>query len=207
MDLPGVERLLANDSCAMEALHAAASLDLPDWWIGAGFVRNRVWDHLSGRSNVRPDRDVDLVYFDADHGEPERDQELERVAGERFPGVPWEIRNQARMHSRNGDAPYTDSLDAISNWPETATCVAARLVDGQVQVVARHGVADLVTLVARPSPRFATAGKAAVVAQRIERKGWIERWPELRIEDGPVGFVTTDGGGNHVDGVRHARPI
>ena len=43
-----VARIIADDAIAMEQLRAVRSLDLPDWCIAAGFVRNRVWDHLHG---------------------------------------------------------------------------------------------------------------------------------------------------------------
>jgi hypothetical protein len=42
-----VLRMIESDPAAMRVLRAAAGLGLPDWWIGAGFVRNRVWDAIS----------------------------------------------------------------------------------------------------------------------------------------------------------------
>jgi hypothetical protein len=35
----------------MDILHIAEKLKLPDCMIGAGFVRNKVWDHLRGYKN------------------------------------------------------------------------------------------------------------------------------------------------------------
>ena len=49
MNLKEIERLISADVEAMETLRAAQRLGLPDWWLGAGFVRNRVWDHLTPR--------------------------------------------------------------------------------------------------------------------------------------------------------------
>ncbi len=43
-----VQRLLLTDPLRMQALLAVRDLQLPDAWIGAGFVRDAVWDHLHG---------------------------------------------------------------------------------------------------------------------------------------------------------------
>ncbi|MDG4837647.1 nucleotidyltransferase family protein [Micromonospora sp. WMMD967] len=96
--------------------------------------------------------------------------------------MPWEIRNQARMHLRNGEEPYTSTLDAISRWPETATCVAVTLRDDSVRLVACHGLTDLVGLAVRPSPTFDNAAGRATVERRVKAKGWLDRWAGLRLE-------------------------
>jgi hypothetical protein len=47
------------------ALAAARQLALPSWCIGAGAVRNVVWDRLHGFAEPSPPADVHLAYFDA----------------------------------------------------------------------------------------------------------------------------------------------
>jgi hypothetical protein len=44
-------KLIENDPWMMEVLMTASDANLPDWMIGAGFVRNKVWDYLHGYSN------------------------------------------------------------------------------------------------------------------------------------------------------------
>jgi uncharacterized protein len=39
--------ILMNDALRWGALGLVMALGLPDCWIGAGFVRHAVWDHLS----------------------------------------------------------------------------------------------------------------------------------------------------------------
>ncbi len=57
--------LIRADPWMMRILRAAAALDLPEWMIGAGFVRNKVWDHLHGFANAEVQTaDIDLIYFD-----------------------------------------------------------------------------------------------------------------------------------------------
>jgi uncharacterized protein len=60
-----IARIIAEDAVAMEQLRAARTLALPDWCIAAGFVRNRVWDHLHGIVPARAPADIDVIYFDA----------------------------------------------------------------------------------------------------------------------------------------------
>ncbi|WP_041833472.1 nucleotidyltransferase family protein [Actinoplanes sp. N902-109] len=181
MSAQDVVGIIESDPGAMRILRAAAELGLPDWWIGAGFVRNRVWDAISNLP-VAPERDVDVAYFDPQRLNPDDDVRAEAQAALALPEVPWEIRNQARMHLRNGDEPYTSALDAISRWPETATCVAVTLRADSVRLVTCHGLTDLVEMVVRPSPTFDNAAGRAKVRHRVETKGWRERWAGLRLE-------------------------
>jgi uncharacterized protein len=181
MDEKGIADLIESDPGAMRVLRATAGLGLPDWWIGAGFVRNRVWDAISNLP-VSPERDVDVAYFDPEKLDPGEDARAEARAVAALPGVPWEIRNQARMHLHNGDRPYTSTLDAISRWPETATCVAVTLRGDSVHLMTCHGLADLVGMVVRPSPAFNNAAGRTTVRRRVAVKGWLDRWTGLRLE-------------------------
>lgn len=164
-------------------LRALAQLDLPDAWIGAGFVRNPVWDILHGRS---PDlaglADVDVVFFDAADPGTERERQVEAALAALCPGVAWSARNQARMHLRNGDAPYRDAEDAVRHWPETATSLATRTRDGQVELLAPHSVGDLAGLILRPTPTTAARPRhLEAYRSRVRSKGWAQRWPRLTV--------------------------
>lgn len=181
MNARDIVGLIESDPDAMRVLRAAADLGLPDWWIGAGFVRNRVWDAISDLPGL-PERDVDVAYFDPGKPDPREDSRAEARAALILPEVPWEIRNQARMHLRHGDEPYQSTLDAISRWPETATCIAVTLRDDSVHLVSCHGLNDLVGMVVRPSPAFDDEAGRATVRRRVEAKGWLDRWARLRLE-------------------------
>src|SRR5262249_30677811 len=137
-----ISAFIESHADMMRLLGAVADLQLPDGWIGAGFVRNAVWDALTGRGPAALN-DVDVVYFDRTDLSAERDRSIEADLVRAVATVPWSVKNQARMHVRNGDPPYRDCSDAIAHWPETATAVAARLSGGRVELVAPHGVGDL----------------------------------------------------------------
>lgn len=38
-----IVRLVSEDAWMMNVLRAAKSLELPDWWVCAGFVRSKIW--------------------------------------------------------------------------------------------------------------------------------------------------------------------
>lgn len=172
--------LIEGQPDMMRLLHVVERLSLSDCWIGAGFVRNAVWDVLHDRT---PDcallNDVDVVFFDAADASRRRDHAIEGKLRLTCPGVPWSVSNQARMHVHNNDDPYADVAGAIARWPETATAVAARLVGGRIELLAPHGVDDLVNLVVRPTPAF--AARCDVIDDRLRTKGWLSRWPRLSV--------------------------
>jgi hypothetical protein len=166
----------------MRLLGAVADLQLPDAWIGAGFVRNAVWDALTGGGPTMLN-DVDVVYFDLSDLSAERDRSIEAGLFRAVDNVPWSVKNQARMHGRNGDLLYRDCADAVAHWPETATAVAARLSGGRVELIAPHGIGDLLGLIVRPTPAF--AGKLSLYRTRLREKNWQQRWPALTVYDAP----------------------
>ena len=182
MDISQVAAIVAEDAGAMAQLAAARALGLPDAWIAAGFVRTRGWDRLSGVWPPRPVEDVDVVYFDAADPEGERETEHETALSRLLPGVPWQVRNQARMHVRKGDPPYRDTAHSMLHWLETATAIGVRLdPTGHIEVLAPYGVEDLLGLICRPTE----AGRrwAAEYRARVEGKAWQTRWPRLRVID------------------------
>ncbi|MDF3937125.1 nucleotidyltransferase family protein [Pseudomonas citronellolis] len=149
-------------------------------WIGAGFVRNAVWDALHQHAEATPLADVDVLYFDPGCLDAEPDYAFERQLALACPEVNWSVRNQARMHLRNGDRPYADIADALRHWPEVCTAVAVRLRGEELELLAPLGLDDLFALRVRPTEHF--RGKPAIYRERQLRKDWRRRWPLLRVE-------------------------
>lgn len=169
----------------MQALHAVAQLGLPHCCIGAGAVRNLVWDALHGYSQPSALSDIDVAYFDAHDLLAESEVQLRQRLATLLPGVPWEVCNQARVHlwfeAEFGYAvPPLGSLDdAIATWPEFATSVGIWLrPDGEIGIVAPHGLDDLFNMVVRHNPaRISLNG----YAQRLASKDYAARWPRVTI--------------------------
>jgi hypothetical protein len=165
----------------MKQLRSARTLGLPDWCIAAGFVRNRVWDHLHGISPPRPPADIDVLYYDAADLSKANEQTFEARLNALDP-APWQVRNQARMHLPKGLPRHTSTADSMLYWLETVTAVGVRLeADDSLTVVAPLGTDDLLNLVCRPAP-FGRARRDEYEA-RISAKRWRELWPKVRFID------------------------
>jgi hypothetical protein len=168
--------ILAADTAAMAQLRAVRALALPDWCISGGFVRNRVWDRLTGTREPYV-ADTDVLFFDAVDISREHEQELEAALTEAMPDAEWQIRNQARMHLANGDPPYRNTAHAMTYWLETCTAVGVRLnSDDRLEIVAPLGLDDLLGLVFRPTD--AGLRRREIYRQRLNTKPWRRQWPE-----------------------------
>lgn len=175
--------LIKKDEWMMKLLKAVKILNLPDGWICAGFVRSKIWDTLHGYTVRTLLQDIDVIYFDDANKDKERDKQLEKILISLLPDVPWSVKNEARMHSRNGIAPYVSSIDAIAKFPETATALGVKL-DNQdnVVIIAPHGIEDLIELTVRPTPFFAAnKDRISVYEKRIHKKNWKRHWDQLLI--------------------------
>ena len=89
-----------------------------------------MWDYLHGRPASPINGDVDVIWFLPEQANPAEDRRLEAFLRASEPSMKWSVKNQARMHSRNGDARYISAVEAMRYWPETATAVAARQTVG-----------------------------------------------------------------------------
>lgn len=173
-----IKRWIMGDPLRMRALSTASSLDLPDWCLAAGFVRNLVWDKVHGFSSLTALNDIDLIYFDPADISEGRDRQLEQRLTSVL-DLPWSVKNQARMHRRNGDKPYKSTSDAMSYWVEVETAVGASFNDsGEVVLVSPFGCDPLfkftITINAkRPKPQDFN--------DRISAKRWLEIWPKLVV--------------------------
>jgi uncharacterized protein len=180
--------LVCSTPWLLEVLRAARDVDPPDWLVGGGVLRDLVWDRLHRRSRPPAPRDVDLAFFDPTRLDPARDAEVEQALRARLPGIPWDAKNQAAVHTWYGRvfggevAPLPSSADGVATWPETATAVAVRLLDDdRVQVVAPCGLDDLFGLVCRRNPRRVSVDQ---YRRRVRDKRIADRWPGVRILDG-----------------------
>lgn len=173
-------KLIEQDTWMMHILEITRDLHLPDSWIGAGFVRNKVWDHLHGYAERTPLADIDIIYFDPNNLNEEVENEFQNKLKLINPTIEWSVTNQARMHLPSNEPPCTSSEHALSLWPETPTSVAVRLSkNNKLELMAPHGINDLVNLVVNPTPHWRT--KPDAYEARLKKKKWEDKWPKLKI--------------------------
>lgn len=173
--------IIGDDAWSMTQLRRVRALGLNDWAIGAGFVRALAWDRLTAKPTRTPLADVDVLHFDPASLSPDAERTLEARLFAEDPEIPWSVKNQARMHLRNGDPPYRSTADALTGWLETPTCVAARLeADDRLTIIAPFGLDDLFALRVAPTP--AGRRKLGQYHARLAAKDWARHWPFARIE-------------------------
>ncbi|MDE5414566.1 nucleotidyltransferase family protein [Alkalihalobacillus sp. MEB203] len=175
--------LIEEDEWMMEILKTAHSLNLPDWWICAGFVRTKIWDVLHGFSVRTPIPDIDVIYFNTTKVNVLEEKQLEEKLKFRLPNIPWSVKNEARMHLRNHVEPYSSSVDAISKFPETATALGVKLDErDKVILTAPCGISDAVNLKVKPTPYFLkNADLAPIYNERILKKNWQATWNKVSV--------------------------
>ncbi|MEU4244226.1 nucleotidyltransferase family protein [Actinoplanes sp. NPDC026619] len=171
----------------MRVLGAVRDTSLPDAWVGAGVLRDLVWGERYG-PGFRPDhvRDVDVAFFDPNDLSRANDDRATEHLATRLPGVPWEAKNQAAVHTWypqkfGGDPvePFTGIRDALGTWPETATAVAVRLTDNvRISVCAPLGLEDLLNGVWRRNPRRISVEQSLA---RLARHDPRMRWPQVTV--------------------------
>ncbi len=172
--------IILTDEFSMRALKAVQQLELRDWAIGAGFVRNVIWDSLHGFDARTLLPDIDVLYFDRSCLAASRDREIECLLNESHPDLPWSVRNQARMHLRNGDPPYRSTFDALHYWLEKPTAVAVRFNrSDQLEILAPFGLDCLIGMQGEPTPRGLQ--KYDQYLARMRAKDWPATWPKVQV--------------------------
>ena len=175
------KQYLLENASIIDDLKSVRELSLPDWYIAAGYVRSIVWDRLHGYEPNGRHNDIDVVYFDRRNTTKEVERQLEQRLIERTGNPKWSVKNQARMHEKNGLPPFQSTEDAIAHWPETVTAIGVRLDDNDtLQIVAPYGLQDLFDMVVRRSPHFQDR---VYYSQRVQKKNWKKCWPMLTILD------------------------
>ncbi|MED1564490.1 MULTISPECIES: nucleotidyltransferase family protein [Bacillus cereus group] len=174
---------IQNDPWMMNVLQMAKSLQLPDWWVCAGFVRSKIWDTLHNYEVRTATPDVDVIYYDSMQKDEAYEQLLETKLTNMDATIPWSVKNQARMHVVNKMLPYSSSVDAISKFPETATALGVTLDEkNNVILTSPCGIEDVLSLQVKPTPHFLeTKERIHMYKKRVIKKNWQSKWPNITI--------------------------
>jgi hypothetical protein len=176
-----IELIKSNEEM-MSDLATVRQLQLPDWYIAAGYVRNYIWDCLHEYTSRTPLNDIDVIYFNSNELDEELEKRYERQLEQATGSGLWSVKNQARMHIQNGNDPYNSVEDAISHWPETVTAVGIRLeADDSISLICPYGLEDIFEYRVRRSPLFKDE---AYYQSRLNKKAWKKLWPKLQMNGG-----------------------
>lgn len=177
-------RIIEQDPWMMEILKTARTLDLPDWWVCAGFVRSKIWDTLHHFKERTELPDIDVIYFDPQMRDEAEEKALEKKLAAINPAIPWSVKNQVRMHQVNNLDPYSSSVDAISKFPETSTALGVKLDTHDFLILAAPcGVEDVLGLKLRPTEFFTkTEERKKIFKDRIQKKNWQSIWTKIEVD-------------------------
>src|SRR5688500_13255493 len=96
---PELIAILRAEPWFMHVLDVVASINPPEWLVGAGVIRDVVWDTRFGTGfNPALVKDVDVVFFDSADLTAGRDKAVEASLARAEPGVHWDAKNQAAVH-------------------------------------------------------------------------------------------------------------
>lgn len=176
-------KIIQQDKWMMELLKIARALNLPDWWICAGFVRSKIWDVLHDFNERTPMPDIDVIYYDPTNIDGKVERELEEKLRKLLPMIPWSVKNQARMHIVNNIPPYDSAVDAISKFPETATALGVKLdEEDNIILTAPHGIEDVVNMKVTPTPFFdESTERMMIYEKRVRNKNWKSIWTQVNV--------------------------
>ncbi|MEO1430474.1 MAG: nucleotidyltransferase family protein [Cyanobacteria bacterium J06633_8] len=171
-----LQQILANSPIA-EVLPAISELNLPDWWLAGGALRNTVWHSIFGENCQLFINDFDIAFFDETG---DRNQELAAKATltNLFPDYLFDIKNQASFARwRSGRKSYISTEDGIKNWLHTTAAIGVRL-DSQEnwEFFTPYGLDDLFNGIVRPTPTNIDNPDAQRKAD-----GFLQKCPCLRL--------------------------
>lgn len=182
-----IVKAIKEDEWMMNILFAVKSLDLPDWWICAGFIRSKIWDMIHDKNERTPLPDIDVIYFDSENTNEFEEKSIEEILTTLLSNIPWSVKNQARMHIRSNFPPYSSSVDGISKFPETATALGVKLDDkNNVVLAAPWGVHDVINLVVKPTTLYNTDERIKIYHDRVSNKNWDKTWGGLKVYNIPT---------------------
>lgn len=163
----------------VQDLKLVRDMKLPECYIAAGYIRNYIWDELHGFDHRERHNDIDVIYYDPKNRSEERDRKFENKLINITQNEKWSVKNQARMHIKNGNNPYKSTIDAIAHWPETVTAIGVRINNNnELQVVSPYGLEELFQMVVRRTPLFSNK---QYYLERVKSKNWTNQWPLLKV--------------------------
>lgn len=87
-------RAITEHEQLMQDLRRVQSLHLPQCYIGAGYIRNYIWDVLHGYDLRELHSDIDVVYYDAQDLREARDIQLEQQLREETGNAKWSVKTR-----------------------------------------------------------------------------------------------------------------
>ncbi|MGB3637261.1 MAG: nucleotidyltransferase family protein [Rivularia sp. (in: cyanobacteria)] len=171
-----LQNILA-DSPVGDVLPAISQVNLPNWWLAGGALRNTVWRSIFGEDCQLFIKDFDIAFFD-ENGSRNQELAAKAILTNLFPDYLFDIKNQASFARwRSGKKTFISTEDGIKNWLHTTAAIGVRLDNlGEWEFFTPYGLEDLFNGIVRATP-------ANVDNPDAQRKadGYLQKCPCLRL--------------------------
>ena len=172
--------LLDDQPMVSASIEAAMRVNLPNWCIVGGFLRDLAWGSVFGRAV--PPRDIDLIYLNHEDISPDTDRRIEENL-QSISGLPFRVKNQARMHIYNAEERYISVADAMEKFPVTVSAIGITgSRSGSPVIFSTFGYEALFTPVFQITPHFIEKNRQDDFFAYLNRNRLPERWPEVPVE-------------------------
>ncbi|NES99925.1 MAG: nucleotidyltransferase family protein [Sphaerospermopsis sp. SIO1G2] len=163
--------IILSNSIIATVLPSIAELNLPNWWLAGGAIRNTVWSHIFGAECQLIIKDFDIAFFDL-QGNREQELSAKSILTAQFPNHEFDVKNQASFGRwRAGATIYNSTEDGIKDWLHTATSVSVSMNrKGEWQFFTPYGLKDLFAGIIRPTPTHINDIRAKNKASELMQK-------------------------------------
>jgi len=143
-----------------------------------GSLRNVVWNYLHYFTEEYELDDCGIIFYNPNNLSKAYEESIKNKLEYLNPDIKWSVKNQARMHIRNGHKPYSGIHNALIAFPETCSAVA---IDKNWNIISPYGLDDLLNLIVTPT-QFCIDNEIEVYQLRIRKKNWADKWADLKLE-------------------------
>ncbi len=166
---------LKNSILINQILDSISVVEFENLFLTGGILRNLVWNYLHGFDENYCLEDCDIIFYNPIILSKDYENKIQKILENYNPSIKWSVKNQARMHLRNGHSQYLSIFDALSAFPETCSAVA---IGFNWNIIAPYGLIDLLNFRVKPT-LFCINNEYDVYLNRLNSKKWIEKWPCL----------------------------
>lgn len=168
---------IKNSALLNEIVDSIELIKFESLFLTGGTLRNLVWNILHGYNEHYGLEDCDIIFYNPLIKNRSYEKHIERILHEKCPHINWSVKNQARMHLRNGHKPYKNISDALIAFPETCSAIG---IGENWNIIAPYGLIDLFNFRVKPTT-FCIQNEYHIFINRFQSKRWIEKWPNLKI--------------------------
>ena len=181
-----IKRILNANFRINQIINSFAGINEEELYLTGGALRNAIWNNLHGFDDGYELEDCDIIFYNPNRIDKSYEKLIEQKLNLLNPIINWSVKNQARMHLKNGHLPYNSIEDALKAFPDTVSAVA---IDKYWNTIAPYGLSDLFNLSINET-NYCHINEIGTFNKRVVEKDWLTKWPKLKLSK-KVRFTTT----------------